>query len=281
MKTRRTRRQIGVLEQHILEILKQDNPQSVRHIYYRLLDPRLDEPLAKTEAEYNNLVNRLKVMRQAGRILYSWITDTTRRGHHVSTFDNLADFALRAASLYRSNLWSEAGTYCEVWCESRSLAGVLKDDCNELAVSLYPCGGFTSLSFVYESAMYMAERANGRQCQIYYIGDYDPAGLLIDKDLESKLRGFLPDSFPLTFERIAVNHEQIQLFNLPTRPRKDSERRLPDVLETVEAEAIPVGVMRDMVRSKVEALLPPDALAMAREIEQEEKRNIIQRLSVP
>ena len=281
MKTRRTRRQIGVLEQHILEILKQDNPQSVRHIYYRLLDPRLDEPLAKTEAEYNNLVNRLKVMRQAGRILYSWITDTTRRGHHVSTFDNLPDFARRVAGLYRSNLWSEAGTYCEVWCESRSLAGVLKDDCNELAVSLYPCGGFTSLSFVYESAMYMAERANGRQCQIYYIGDYDPAGLLIDKDLESKLRGFLPDSFPLTFERIAVNHEQIQLFNLPTRPRKDSERRRPDVLETVEAEAIPVGVMRDMVRSKVEALLPPDALAMAREIEQEEKRNIIQRLSVP
>ena len=127
----------------------------------------------------------------------------------------------------------------------------------------------------------MAERANGRQCRIYYVGDYDPAGLLIDKDLESKLRGFLPDRFPLTFERIAVNHEQIQLFNLPTKPRKDGERRLPDVLETVEAEAIPVGVMRNMVRSKVEALLLPDALAMAGEVEQEEKRNIIQRLSAP
>ena len=279
MKTRRTRKQIEFLERHILEILEQDNPQSVRHIYYRLLDPRLDEPLAKTEAEYNNLVNRLKVMRQGGRIPYSWITDTTRRGHHVSTFDNLPDFARRVAGLYRSNLWGEAGMYCEVWCESRSLAGVLQGDCNELAVSLYPCGGFASLSFTYESAMYMAERANGRRCRIYYVGDYDPAGLLIDKDLESKLRGFLPDRFPLTFERVAVNHEQIQFFNLPTKPRKDGERRRPDVQETVEAEAIPVGVMRNMVRSKVEALLPPGALAIAREVEREEKRNILERLS--
>ena len=281
MKTRRTRKQIDVLEQHILEILEQDHPSSIRHVYYRLLDSRLDEPLVKTEAEYSNLLHRLKVMRQAGRMTYSWITDTTRRGHHVSTFHNLTDFARRVAGLYRSNLWSEAGTYCEVWCESRSLAGVLESDCNELAVSLYPCGGFASLSFGYESARYMADHANGRQCRIYYVGDYDPAGLLIDKDLESKLRSFLPDRFPLTFERIAVNHEQIQSFNLPTKPRKDSERRRPDVLETVEAEAIPVGVMRSMVRSKVEALLPPAALAMARQVEQEEKRNIIQRLSAP
>ena len=184
------------------------------------------------------------------------------------------------ASIART-CWDRAGTYCEVWCESRSLAGVLTDDCNELAVSLYPCGGFASLSFVYESAKHLERRANGRQCRIYYIGDYDAAGLLIDKDLESKLRGFLPDRFPLTFERLAVNHEQIRLFNLPTRPRKDSERRRPDVLETVEAEAMPVGVMRNMVRSKVEALLPPDALAIARRVEKEEQRNIIQRLSAP
>ena len=279
MRTRRTRKQIEVLEQQILEILEQDNPQSIRHLYYRLLDPRLEEPIIKTQAEYDNLVHRLKVMREAGRIPYSWITDNTRRGYHVSTFDNLNDFARQVASLYRSNLWGEAGTYCEVWCESRSLAGVLQGDCNELAVSLYPCGGFASLSFIYESAMFMAKRSNGRQCHIYYIGDYDPAGLLIDRDLESKLRSFLQDSFPLTFERVAVNHEQIQSFNLPTKPRKDNERRRPDILKTVEAEAIPVGVMRDMVRSKVEALLPPDALAIAREVEREEKRNILQRLS--
>ena len=66
MKTRRTRKQIEFLERHILEIFEQDHPQSVRHLYYRLLDPRMDEPLAKTEREYNNLVYRLKVMREAG-----------------------------------------------------------------------------------------------------------------------------------------------------------------------------------------------------------------------
>jgi hypothetical protein len=56
--------------------------------------------------------------------------------------------------------------YCEVWVESRSLAGVLVDDCQELSVSLYLAGGFSSLTFIYESARQIA-REKGALNRLY------------------------------------------------------------------------------------------------------------------
>src|SRR4051812_22329586 len=52
----------------------------------------------------------------------------------------------------RGDLWRQSDFYCEVWTESRSIAGVVEDDCRELAVSLYPAGGFSSLTLAYQSA---------------------------------------------------------------------------------------------------------------------------------
>ena len=55
------------------------------------------------------------------------------------------------------------------------------------------------------------------------MGDYDQAGVLIDKAIERRLREFLVD-WPgvLTFTRLAVNDDQIDTMGLPTRPPKAS-----------------------------------------------------------
>ena len=47
---RRTRDEVEQLERQILDILEQDHPQSVRHVFYRLTDPRLLEPVPRTSA---------------------------------------------------------------------------------------------------------------------------------------------------------------------------------------------------------------------------------------
>ena len=75
---------------------------------------------------------------------------------------------------------------------------MIQDDCEELAVSLYPCGGFSSITFAYEAAhpSRLGHRSGGSDvtnydlaCKlgvIFYIGDYDPAGVLIDRSLYSR-----------------------------------------------------------------------------------------------
>src|SRR5690606_23502253 len=134
--------------------------------------------------------------------------------------------------------WTNADHYCEVWVESRSIAGVVQDDCQELAVSLYPAGGFSSITLAYQAAEYINESSAGKPVTIFYVGDYDPAGVLIDVALERELRTHLDDDIELNFERIAITSEQIALHDLPTKPRKTTDRRSLHIAETVEAEAM-------------------------------------------
>ena len=183
IRRRRTKGEVEQLERQILEVLEEDHPQSVRHVFYRLPDPRLPEPVDKTELGYRVVQNRLTLMRREGKIRYGWISDATRRGYHTFTYANGADFLSRHIGAYRADLWAEADHYVEVWCESRSIAGVIQDTREELAVSLYPCGGFSSITFAYEAAEFIRDTltGTGKPAHVIYIGDYDPSGVLIDQ----------------------------------------------------------------------------------------------------
>jgi hypothetical protein len=261
---RRTRAQVQQLDRQITEVLAIDNPQSVRHVFYRMTDPRLPEPVPKCDTRgYRPVQNRLRTLRKTGAVPYRWVTDATRRGYFTTTFDDPADFLSRMKGLYRADLWREADAYVEVWTESRSIAGVVQPLCEELAVSLYPAGGFASLSLAFEAAEYINLQSGGRPVFIFYIGDYDPAGVLIDVAIERELREHLHPDVELNFTRLAITPEQIAAYRLPTKPRKPGDRRALHVTETVEAEAMPAAVLRAMLRREIEALLPPQALSVA------------------
>ena len=269
------------MESAIYEILRADHPQSVRHVFYRLTDPALGAgSVEKTEAGYRAVQRRMVKMRLQGRLPYRWIIDMTRRGYHVQTFKDGPDLIRRFAGLYRYPLWEQAAVHVEVWCESRSLAAVLQADCEDLAVSLYPCGGFSSLSLTHEAAMDIASQCadtGKNRAVIVYAGDYDPAGVMIDQDVARKLRGHLePKGIELELIRVAVNPDQIAAMKLPTKPRKAGDRRRLDVVSTVEAEAIPASTMRALVREAVEQYLPAHALEVAKFIEAEESRVLIE-----
>lgn len=275
-KRRRTRAQIDQLDAQILDVLRADHPQSVRHVFYRMTDPRLPEPVEKSERGYRHVQYRITELRRAGRLPYGWIVDATRRGYFVSTFSSPADFIRQMAGAYRADLWREADDYVEVWCESRSIAGVIQETCRELAVSLYPCGGFSSITLPYEAAQEIADQTGDgeRAAHVIYIGDYDPAGVLIDLSVERELRRHLDavtDNFPLDFCRLGITEKQIDIFDLPRKPRKPGDRRALHVRETVEAEAMPAHILRDLLREEIEQYLPEQALHAAKVAEQSER----------
>jgi hypothetical protein len=288
---RRTKGEVEQLERQILDVLEEDHPQSIRHVFYRLTNPRLPEPVAKTDQGYAQVQSRLTVMRRAGRVRYGWISDTTRRGYHTATFSDGAEFLRRHIGAYRADLWADSDNYVEVWCESRSIAGVIVDLCEELAVSLYPAGGFASITFAYEAADFIrSEVEDGKTANVIYIGDYDPAGVLIDQSLEAELRRHLEPGNPFDaimndvlrehgiddfyFHRLAITEAQIAEFDLPTKPRKETDRRALHVKETVEAEAMPAGILRQLLRDEIESFLPTGALAVAKAAEQSERQHL-------
>ena len=271
---RRTKGRMETLDAQIMAVLREDHPQSVRHIFYRMTDPRLSEPVEKSDRGYRHVQSRCVVLRRAGLIPYNWIADLSRQGYFVNTFDDAGDFIRQMGGLYRADLWRDADVRCEVWAESRSIASVMLADCKELAVDLYPCGGFSSLSFVHAAAQSHNASADTRPLVIIYVGDYDPAGVLIDVALQRELREHLRSDIDLDFKRVAINEWQVETYDLPTKPRKEGDKRSQQVTYSVEAEAMPARDLRALLRDNVEVLLPVGALHTAKVAEQSERQHL-------
>ena len=271
---RRTKARTQLLDEQIIAVLREDHPQSVRHVFYRMTDPRLGEPVEKSDRGYRHVQERCVKLRRYGLIPYNWIADMSRRGYFVNTYDDAGDFLRRMGHLYRADLWRDSDYRCEVWAESRSIASVILDDCQELAVDLFPCGGFSSLSFIHEAAQQHNASQDTRPLIVLYVGDYDPAGVLIDQSLERELREHLRADIDMDFRRIAINEEQVEQYELPTKPRKEGDKRSQHLTYTVEAEAMPARDLRALLRLHVETLLPENALHVAKTAEQSERRHI-------
>jgi hypothetical protein len=277
---RRTKAEVQLLRDTMHRFLANDHPQSVRHVFYLMTDPRLlDVAVEKSERGYRHVQYHLAEMRKASVLPYGWIVDSTRRGYFVAKSG--VDFIRRMAGLYRADAWSRARAYVEVWAESRSIAAVIQDDCRELGVSLYPSAGFASLTLPYEAAEHIGSEVGGtgKTIEIIYVGDYDPAGVLIDPDIEKKIRDHLEVDFatdnPVTLHRLAITLEQIEAFRLPMKPRKEGERRAKHIQFTVEAEALPVSILRRLLRGEVESFMPRGALAIAKAAEESERAGLI------
>ena len=63
---RRTIKQLDTLDEQLIEVLRADRPQSVRHLFYRMTDPRLAEPVDKTEHGYKLIIRRCLGLRRSG-----------------------------------------------------------------------------------------------------------------------------------------------------------------------------------------------------------------------
>ena len=265
------------LDAEIVAILDADNPQSVRHVFYRLTDPSLPVSVEKSDSGYNRVQRRLKALRESGIVPYGHVVDMTRAGWFTPTYADPGEYLREVAGLYRRDIWERLGVRVEVWAESRSIAGVLYGLCRELAVPLYPLAGFGSDTLIHDAAEDIAAWGADLTA-IYYIGDFDPAGVLIDVDAEGRLRDHLDrvggDPDGVTFERLAITQAQIADLGLPTKPRKEGDKRALDVTETVEAEAMAADYLRALVRQAIEEHLPDGEIDAIRAAEASEREGL-------
>src|SRR6266568_2793620 len=131
---RRTKAEVAGIRNAILDILSEDNPQTVRQVFYALT---VRGAIAKAEIEYQRTVIRLLVeMREAGTIPFTWIADNTRWMRKPATFTGLESCLQNASRFYRRDLWAAMPVYVEVWCEKDALAGVLMEETEVFDVPL-------------------------------------------------------------------------------------------------------------------------------------------------
>jgi hypothetical protein len=267
-RSRRTKAQVAAVRNAIVDILENDNPQTVRQVFYALT---VRGVIAKAEIEYQRTVVRLLVeMREAGEIPFTWLADNTRWQRKPATFTGLEACLNNTSKFYRRDLWAAMPVYVEVWCEKDALAGVLMEETEVYDVPLMVARGYSSLSFLHSAAMAIQDK--GKPAYIYHFGDLDPSGVDAARDIEAKLRRYAPGA-EIHFERPAVTRPQVEEWNLPTRPTKQTDTRAKKFGNdtSVELDAIPARKLRELVREVINRHVDQQQLEFLRTAEKSER----------
>jgi hypothetical protein len=252
-------------------IVAEIEPCSVRQVFYQCV---VRDIVEKTEAAYEKVQRALVRLRREGRIPYRAIADGTRWQIKPTTFSSLEAALKRTAQTYRRALWEEADAYLEIWLEKDALAGVVHPVTNEFDVPLMVTRGFSSLSFLAQSAEDI--EAAEKPAFIFHLGDHDPSGRAAGEHIERTLRDLAPNA-DIVFERLAVTVEQIAEYALPTRPTKHTDSRAPKFeaefgAGSVELDAIHPDTLRAIVRDAIEQHVDFDQLEVLKTAEANERQ---------
>jgi hypothetical protein len=278
-RSRRTKADIDAVKTTIEAILRDDNPMTVRQVFYQLV---ARGQIEKTEAEYQQTVIRLLTdMRIDGTISFAWIVDETRRRRQTQTYNNIADAAKDTAQFYRRSALRECEDYLEIWVEKDALSAIVWDVASDYDVPVLVSRGMPSLTQLYGTAVEIRRAAHaGKLTYIYQFGDHDPSGVLIPQTIERRLIE-LCEQFEVArpyIERVALTENQIEDYALPTRPtkREGNSHAYSFEGDSVELDALPATVLRDLVRETIERHITATMLETLREAEESE-REIIER----
>ena len=253
-----------------------DMQPTIRHTFYKMVSRGLYE---KTEREYKNLCNHLTKWRTEGAIPWSAFVDNTRWFYGATTYDDTTEYFNDVIRLYRKNLWKSQNAHVEIWTEKDAIASILLDVANKFSVKVFPTRGFSSKTALYNASMNLKEKQMfGKDLYIYYFGDYDPSGVLIDKKIYEDLENLF-GVHDLHFERIAINEHQIEDYGLPTRPTKVSQHSKKFKSKvSVEIDALDPRDLQKLCEDCIVQHIDGDEWSKEKWIEAHERKNIYEML---
>lgn len=242
------------------------HPITLRGLFYRVVSTGF---LPSTDNEHYKRVGRLVIgLRRKGLIPYSWIVDSMRSTDKPSSWSGLADFAETVRSAYRLDFWEHMPSYVHVFTEKDAIAGVIQPVTREYDVRLSPVRGYTSESFAWG----IAEQWKEIDKPIFaaYLGDYDPSGFDIERDLHAKLLKMSGKEFE--WVRLGVNQSDFADHNLVKLPAKKKDRRYLKFQkehgdDCAEIDAIPPNEIRDRVRNFIEGHIPQEEWKRLKDVE--------------
>ncbi len=235
---------------------------TVRGVYYRVVSTAYNYP--KTEATYKKVQRAVLQMRRCNFLPYEWITDESRMYRFYSSYGSPEEFIDSMSRNYRRNLWEHSNYECEVWMEKNAMTSIIFPVTTKYDVKLYPLGGFSSETAIWSAAE--SFKNTDKEVRILYLTDYDTSGLDMLGQIERGLERFGVDN--VVIERIAVTPEQIEEYDLPSRPDKKG------AFDACELDAFAPADIRGIVEDNILRFLDIDEVVRLKEIEKEERKGL-------
>jgi hypothetical protein len=257
----------------------------VRQVFYRLVGAH-DYP--KTESDYKKLCHHLANARRGRLIPFEAIRDDGVTSYAVGHFDDEDHFhryVRKMAEGYTRNKLASQPRHIEVWCEAAGMLPQLANAAEPYSVKVYSSSGFDSLT----AKKTLANRICrvGKMTTILHLGDYDPSGESIFTSFAEDVTAFVEADRPwftvgLKFKRIALTARQVEEFELPTAPAKESDSRSAAWDgETCQLEAMPPDQISELLVEAITRWFDLDLLDEDEKQEEIDRRNIARALPAP
>ena len=245
---------------------------TLRQLYYQLVSRNI---IPNQERAYKKLGGLVSQGRLAGVIDWEAIEDRIRVPQRVTEWDSPLAIMQAVVSQYRLPRWPTQPRYVELWVEKDALSGVLLPISRQYHVTLMTNRGYSSQSAMKESAERLENAClDGREATIFYVGDLDPSGEDMVRDVEDRLRLLTRDRVSLAVIKLAITFSQVQQYNPPPNPTKLTDSRAKGFIakygaSSYEADALPPDVLAGIVRGAIEKGI--DTLAWEKVVKAEER----------
>lgn len=213
---------IGTASSIIKEYQEQGFLLTLRQLYYQLV---AKDHIPNEKQEYKRLVSIVNDARLAGLIDWRAIEDRTRERVGNQWWASPGHAMRHLIRRYQIDKWSNQENRLEVWIEKDALTGVIAGICSELDVDYFSCRGYTSASEMWKAGhdRFTTYQKRGQYVTVIHLGDHDPSGIDMTRDIEERLNMFSRNWVEV--KRIALNWDQIELYNPPPNFAKLSDSR--------------------------------------------------------
>jgi hypothetical protein len=238
----------------ITEYQQQGYILTLRQLYYQLVSRDL---IPNTIKSYKNLGSVVNDARLAGLIDWNAIEDRTRNLCSVAHWDGPQDIVETCAQQFSIDLWEDQDNYVEVWIEKEALLGVIERICRKLDVPYFACRGYVSQSEMWGAAQRILQREEcGKRATIIHLGDHDPSGIDMTRDIEERLRLFGTDA---SIQRIALTMDQVEEYGPPPNPAKTTDARYQGYVniygdESWELDALEPKIITSLITEAINPL---------------------------
>lgn len=266
---------IGFMNDLIDSYMRQGFTLSVRQLYYQLV---ARDKIPNTEQSYKRIASIINDGRLAGLIDWDAIEDRNRDVQMRTRWTSGSQIMDAAARSFHMDMWDNQENRVLVIVEKAALAGVLEGVCNRYDVPLLAARGYPSVSIVREIAIQHIAPAinNGQYVTVLHLGDHDPSGIDMTRDLEERFNMFIEHEVEpgeedrFTLDRIALTMDQIAERKPPPNPAKTTDARFGSYIkvygrESWELDALDPNYLNNLVDSHIHRFIDDDMWTLASE----------------
>jgi hypothetical protein len=264
------------------EYARQGFSLTLRQLYYQFVARGL---LVNKQSEYKRLGEILNDARLAGLFDWNYLIDRTRNLVGLPTWSSPSELMQAAGQQFRTDRWADQPVRIEVWVEKDAAIGVINRTCNRNNIDYFSCRGYTSASELW-AAHHRLKRyiTGGQRVVILHLGDHDPSGLDMSRDIRERLRLFIADEeidAELELRRIALNYDQVERYSPPPNPAKSTDARFAryvretGLIDSWELDALEPAVVDQLIQDEVDGLRDSDVWAASTAVMESQREDLV------